>query len=244
MNWIGLINIIIVNIIVLLALSYFWSGWNFKVFKPWIWLELRKRKQLQKDIEDGERQTQDKNRYYIHWFAMEQIDTNHVEGSMIFAGIEDDAIVLTANRHSPERNIIVVDPFENRKVEIVRENCQGEVSRQEIDINSIDLEDIKKDIGKSSNVEYLKGEIAQEIKKIEGKIAFASIDTVDYNDLSTSLAQIYPLMSEGAILIVHDYNHNWESVRKAVDNFEASVNSRFLWLPDMYGSIAMVKGRQ
>lgn len=240
---ITIINIIIVNIIVLLALSYFWSGWNFRVFKPWLWLEARKRKQLNGDIEAAERRAQDKNRFYAHWFALEQIDANHVPGMVLIAGSEDADTVILVNRHSPDRSLTVIDLFADRDVEIVRENCQGEVSRQQIHIKGINLDSLKASIGNATNVSFVKGHLADEVKNLSSSIAFASIDTVDYDELSSTLSAVYPLLSEGGIIIVHDYNHNWDTVRQAVDHFEASVAERFLWLPDMYGSAVLVKNK-
>lgn len=244
MSWIGICNIIFVNIIIWLALSYFWSGWNYKVFKPWLWLEYRKRKQLQNEIVSVERNIEDKNRFYAHWFALEQIDTNHIPGDIVIAGSEDSDLPMVVNRHSPDRKIFVVDRFEKHTVEIVRENCQGEVSRQSIEINALDVDKYKSAIGPVDNIEYLKGNISEEISNIKTNISFASIDSVDYDDVMNTLTIVYPLLSDGGIIVVHDYNHNWDSVRYAVDKFEASIPENFIWLPDMYGSVALIKNKK
>lgn len=243
MTWIGICNIIIVNIIVLLALSYFWSGWNFKVFKPWLWLEARKRKQLHKDIEASEKKIEDKIRFYAHWFAIEQIDANHIEGDIVIAGAEDADMALLSNRHSNERKLYVIDRYELHRVEIERENCQGEVSRQIIEINGVDIDKFKKIINDDENVVLIKGIISEEITKITNTISFASIDTIDYDELLNCLKHVYPLLSDGGIILVHDYNHNWETVRMAVDKFEAGIAENFIWLPDMYGTVALIKNK-
>ncbi len=243
MSLITILNIIIVNVIVILALSYFWSGWNFKVFKPWLWLEMRKRKQLPSEIERAESHTQDKIRFYSLWFALEQIDTNNVEGSVVFASLEDAEMPVVVRMHSPERKIAIFDSFANRDVEIVRENCQGEISRQVIHIEGVDLEKLKQRIGESE-VTYHVGKPAETIADDSEKIALAVIDTVDSEELSSVMKNSYARMSEGGMMIVHDYNHNWDSVRRSVDAFEASIAENFLWLPDMYGSVIMIKNKK
>jgi len=244
MSWIAISNIIFVNIIVLLGLSYFWSGWNYKVFKPWLWLEYRKRKQLQKDIESIERKTEDKNRFYANWFILEQIDANHIPGDIVIVGSENVDLAVTINRHSPDRNLHIIDLFENHQVEIVRENCQGEVSRQSIDIKGVDIEKYKEAINSTENINFIKGIIHEEIEKINFPVSFASIDSVDYDDVITSLIRIYPLLSEGGIISVHDYNHNWDSVRSAINKFEAGIPENFIWYPDMYGSVILIKNKR
>lgn len=242
MSWITICNIIIINIIAWLALSYFWSGWNYKVFKPWLWLETRKRKQLHTDIETAERATADKNRFYAHWMALEQIDTNHINGDILIVGTEDLNTAIVANRHSPDRQLIVIDEFENRTIEITKENCQGEVTRQQIEIKSPNKEQLQHTIN-SSNCTLLQGSVSQEIEKLQNKIALATIDVVDYDELTKVLQHIYSLLSEGGIIILHDYNHNWDSVRLATDHFEANIPENFIWIPDMYGSAVMIKNK-
>lgn len=239
MSWIGIANIIIINIFAWLALSYFWSTWNIRVFKPWMWLELKKRKQLHTDIEKEERNAEDKIRFYAHWTSLEQIDSNHIPGAILVAGCEDGIVPQLANRHSPERRLVVVDPFESRKVVITRENCQGEVSTQEIDIRAISLDDLSRLT--DSKAVALKSPLAEGVSSLNEPLALATVDTVDFEELSSVLSHIYPLVQPGGIIIVHDYNHNWDSVRSAVDRFEASVPESFFSLADMYGSVVMVK---
>ncbi len=241
MSWIAICNIIIVNIIAWLALSYFWSGWNYKVFKPWLWLEMRKRKQLHTDIEAAERATADKNRFYAHWFALEQIETNHIIGDILIAGTEEPDVAIVANRHSPERKLIVIDKFENRTIEVVKENCQGEVTAQQIEIKSPNKQQLQSKL--IGNYQLYEGNLCEEVKNISTQLAFISIDSVDYDEVSTTLKHIYPLLSEGGIILLHDYNHTWDSVRSAADHFEAQVPENFVWTADMYGSAVMIKNK-
>lgn len=235
MSWITIGNIVILNILIWLGLSLFWSHWTHKLFKPWIWLEARKRKQLNKSIEDIERHTSDKIRFYSHWFALEQIDNNGIEGNVVVVGVEEPEYARLAALHSSERQVVVVDNFVTHDVEVVRENCQGEKS-----IDKVHIEKPAPTVFDGlSNVM-----IADEVGKIDGPIALASIDTVNYDELRLCLKTIYPLLAAGGLLIVHDYNHDWEAVREAVDEFEASVPENFVGLPDMYGSVILSKSKE
>lgn len=240
MGWIGIANIIILNVLAWLALSYFWSTWNTRVFKPWLWLEQKKRKQLHTDIEHAERSAQDKIRFYTHWTSLEQIDANHIPGAVLIAGCEDGLLPQLVNRHSPERRLLVADEFQPRKVTITRENCQGEVSTQAIDIGAVSLADLSR-LTDSKAIPIQETSLSKGVSTVTEPLALVSVDTVDFDSLSSVLSHVYSLLQPGGILIVHDYNHNWPSVRSAVDRFEASVPESFFSLADMYGSVVMVR---
>ena len=219
-------------------MSYFWSTWNYRVFKPWMWLEQKKRKQLPRVVENLERSVEDKNRFYAHWTALEQVDANGVEGAVVVCGCEDSVVGQLASSHDPERRLYIIDQFEARKVTITRENCQGEVSTQEIAIGAVPEEEMRKLTG---DAVLLRGKLSERVDEISESVAMVSIDSVEYDELEVVLPKMYGKLSPGGIMIVHDYNHNWESVKTAVDRFEAGIVENFLSIADMYGSVIMVK---
>ena len=86
------------------------------------------------------------------------------------------------------------------------------------------------------------GSVGERIAEVEGSVALALIDCVEYEVVLRVLRKVYPLMSAGGIIIVHSYNHSWEGVKRAVDQFVAGIPEGVLPLPDMYGSVGIVRG--
>ncbi len=238
MNFIAIGNIILVTAFCCVLLSYFWSHWTFKLFKPHLWLDLHKKKLIHKQVESIEHHCKDKNQFYNIWFLLNHIETKNVDGSIVVVGIENVDIPKTCAFSLPERKVILIDDFENKDLVLTKENCNGEISTQEIHLAkpSVDLLNFK-------NAEIKKGEIEEEVTSLSEPISLAIIDIVDYDCLLHTLQHVYKLLSPSGAIVVHDYNHNWHTVKEAVDLFQATLPENFLPIPDMYGSVVLIKNK-
>lgn len=238
----GFVNLVIVNVMIWVGLSYFWSFWTHKLFKPWLWLEQKKRGLIAKSVERRERRYRDRARYYSIFFAMEQVERGEVAGSFVMAGVEDSDLVGLLRGQCPEREMWVMGPMAATEVEVEHENCQGEVTSERASIDFAPEAEVRRIMPEGGKNHVLVGSVGEMVGELEGPVALALIDCVEYDVVLASLRKIYPLMSAGGIMIVHSYNHSWEGVRRAVDQFMAGVPEGVLPLPDMYGSVGMVRG--
>jgi O-methyltransferase len=74
---------------------------------------------------------------------------------------------------------------------------------------------------------------------IPERIALLRLDTDWYESTKHELTYLYPLVSDGGIVIVDDYGH-WQGARKAVDEFlEANSYNLFLHRLDYTGRLMM-----
>ncbi len=242
MGTMGIINLVIVNIIIWVALSYFWSFWTHRLFKPWLWLELKKRGLISKSVERRERGYKDRARYYSIFFAMEQVERQEVSGSFVMAGVEDSDLVGLLRGQCPEREMWVMGPMAATEVEIEHENCQGVVSSEKVSIDFAPEAEVRSIMPEGEKNHVMVGSVGERIAEVEGSVALALIDCVEYEVVLRVLRKVYPLMSAGGIIIVHSYNHSWEGVKRAVDQFVAGIPEGVLPLPDMYGSVGIVRG--
>ena len=238
----GFVNLVIVNVMIWVGLSYFWSFWTHKLFKPWLWLEQKKRGLIAKSVERRERRYRDRARYYSIFFAMEQVERGEVAGSFVMAGVEDSDLVGLLRGQCPEREMWVMGPMAATEVEVEHENCQGEVTSERASIDFAPEAEVRRILPEGEKNHVLVGKVGERVGELEGAVALALIDCVEYEVVLASLRKIYPLMSAGGIMIVHSYNHSWEGVRRAVDQFVAGIPEGVLPLPDMYGSVGMVRG--
>jgi len=71
--------------------------------------------------------------------------------------------------------------------------------------------------------------------------ALVNIDVDLYNPTKAGLEYFYPLLSPGGVIIVHDYNHKWPGIKKAADEFAATIPESLVTVPDMEGSVMIVK---
>ena len=236
-----ILNLIVVNVAVWVGLSYFWSFWTHKVFKPWQWLELRKRKLINSRVERLERSYKDRVRLYAYFFAMEQVEKSEVNGEFLMLGIEETELLQMLRLQCPERTIRVMGSMAPEVYHIVRENCQGEISDESVNLDYAKLDEVRAIMPESGRNIVVQGDLTELAPSVSNPVALAMIDSVDYQKVKSCLHAAYDHLSKGGILIVHSYNHDWDGVRKAVDEFAAAIPEGFVPIPDMYGSVELVK---
>lgn len=238
------INIVIINVIVLVALSYYWSFWTHRLFKPWLWQERRRSKLLPGGVEAAERASRDKVRYYAHFFALEQLERQEVPGGIALLGLEQTQPMTLCQALCPARPFTVVAPFEASQVTLRHENCQGEVSEETLNVDFVPLDDAQRLFVQRPGCQLVQGRVDDNLQQVLGPLAFVGFDLVEHDTVLAALRHVYPLLQPGGILFVHAYNHSWPGVTAAVNEFQASIPERFLPLPDQYGSVALIKNAQ
>lgn len=238
------INLIILNALAWLALSYFWSFWTFKLFKPFKWLEFYKQKQLPKQIFKIERKEKDRIRFYSLWMLLERVNFNQLKGSLAELGVYKGETAKVIHHMIPDKKLYLFDSFEGLPRQVIREDCDGTVRPQTIKFDNTSPELVEKYIQGNGNVIIRKGIFPDTAFDIESEtFAFVHIDADLYQSTIDALEFFYPRLVEGGIILIHDYNHNWEGVTKAVDEFCDTIPEEFVELPDQLGSVVMVKNR-
>ena len=244
MNLILYINLLIINIVVWLAISYFWSFWNYKLFKPYQWLELTKKKKVPATIKNIERKFKDRNRFYSLWFVLEGLKNKNIVGNLAEVGVFKGETAKVIHYMLPERKLYLFDSFSGLPAQVIREDCDGTIRPQTVSFEQTSKTEVEKYINGNENVEIREGifpETAQGLE--ENTFAFIHLDADLYQSTLDGLNFFYPKLTPGGSILIHDYNHNWEGVKKAVDEFEQTVPEQFIELYDMYGSVLLTKNK-
>jgi O-methyltransferase len=73
--------------------------------------------------------------------------------------------------------------------------------------------------------------------------ALVNIDADLYNPTKAGLEFFYPRLSPSGVIIVHDYTHKWEGVMTAVDEFIKTIPESLVTLPDMNGTVMIIRNK-
>ncbi len=245
MNYFLIVNLIILNILAWLIISYFWSYWNYKIFKPYLWLEMVKQKKVAKTLLQIERKFKDRNRFYHIWFTLHHISKQNIPGYLAEVGVFKGETAKIIHHQLPDRKLYLFDSFEGLPKQVIREDCDGTVRPQTVNFEQTDKQQVEKYIRGNENVIILEGIFPDTAQDITDKqFAFVHLDADLYQSTLDGLQFFYPKLSAGGSILVHDYNHNWEGVIKAVDEFEKTIPEQFIPLNDMYGSVILTKNKQ
>lgn len=244
MNLILYLNLIIINIVAWLILSYFWSFWNFKLFKPFEWLDYLKKKKITPKLKGIERTFKDRNRFYILWFTLEGIKKKHIVGDLAEVGVFKGETAKAIHHIVPDRMLYLFDSFSGLPKQVIREDCDGKVRPHTVNFENVNRNDVEKYINGNQNIEIREGIFPDTAKGLEQKVfSFVHLDADLYQSTLDGLIFFYPKLSPGGSILVHDYNHNWDGVKKAVAEFEKTIPEQFVELMDMYGSAILTKNK-
>lgn len=242
MTSIQYINLILIVLVAIVGLSYFWSFYTHKLFKPFVWLDAQKKKLIVKDIAKLERPFKDKMRFYSLWLQLKRIATNNVEGEIAELGVYKGETAKLIHHMLPDRTFHLFDSFNGLPKQVIREDCDGTVRPQTVKFDNTSPEEVLKYIKGNKNISIREGVFPDTAEGLDNSnFAFVHIDADLYQSTIDALNFFYPKLNKEGAIIVHDYNHNWEGVKKAIDEFTLTIPEVFIELPDMYGSVLLVK---
>ncbi|MBS2096928.1 TylF/MycF/NovP-related O-methyltransferase [Carboxylicivirga linearis] len=244
MNTIQFLNLVLIVLAASFGLSYFWSFYTHKLFKPFVWLDDQKKDLLTKLTLKQEKADKDKIRFYSHWLQLKRIKAKNIEGDLAELGVYKGETAKLIHHMMPDRALYLFDSFSGLPKQVIREDCDGTVRPQTVKFDNTTPGEVLQYIGGNQNVEIKEGVFPETAIGLENnKFAFVHIDADLYQSTVDALHFFYQRLTPEGCIIVHDYNHNWEGVKKAVDEFEATIPECFIALPDMYGSVVLIKNK-
>ncbi len=171
--------------------------------------------------------------------ATKFVHQNNIQGSIVECGVWKGgsmlAVIETLKQlNASGRELYLYDTFDGMSAPTehdVDHNLQSanallaERNKDEKDViwAYSSLESVKKRLSTTnyneSLINYVKGKVEDTIPAtVPDKIAILRLDTDWYESTKHELHHLYPLVSEGGIIIIDDYGH-WTGARKAVDEF-------------------------
>nr|WP_319400239.1 TylF/MycF/NovP-related O-methyltransferase [uncultured Carboxylicivirga sp.] len=244
MSTIQFLNLVLIVLAATFGLSYFWSFYTHKLFKPFVWLDDKKKDLHNKVTLKQEKTEKDKIRFYSHWLQLKRITNKNIKGSLAELGVYKGETAKLIHHMMPERKLYLFDSFSGLPKQVIREDCDGTVRPQTVKFDNTTPEEVIKYIDGNSQVEIKEGIFPETTKGLETEnFAFVHIDADLYQSTIDALTFFYPRLSPQGCIIIHDYNHNWEGVKKAVDEFEQTIPECFSPIADMYGSTILIKNQ-
>jgi len=244
MTLVQFLNLLLLNLVALMALSYFWSFYTHKLFKPFAWLDAQKKGQLSKIVLRHERKFKDKNRYYSLWFQLQRIQKNNIPGDLAELGVYKGETAKLIHHLIPDRNLYLFDSFSGLPKQVIREDCDGTVRPQTVKFDNTTPDEVLAYINGNKLITIKEGIFPETATGLEERtFAFVHVDADLYQSTLDALQFFYPRLSPGGMILLHDYNHNWEGVEKAINEFSETIPEGIAELPDMYGSALLIKNK-
>jgi O-methyltransferase len=159
-----------------------------------------------------------------------------IPGDLIEVGVYQGGSAIIIREEIPDKDLYLFDTFEGFADQLDK----SDPTRYKIGDCSAEIGYVEKLMKDQKNVTIVKGVFPDTAGIVKNKkFAFAHIDVDIYNATKESLEFIYPRMSKGGIILIHDYPAH-DGVKKAVDEFMVDKDDEQTILVDI-GRQLMIK---
>ena len=218
------------------------SSKSYRISKPYKWEDAIQNKTISSKLKKIERNYSDRVRFYNLWFQIERLNANSVQGAFAELGVHKGETARAIHFMDEKRKLYLFDTFNGFSSEDLQYETQKD-ERFETDMFAdTSIEKVKKFISGNDNVNFIPGLFPASAVGLENELfAFVNIDADLYAPTIAALNFFYPKMSKGGVLIIHDYNHNWDGIPKAINEFIQTIPESLIEIADWQGSAMIIK---
>lgn len=215
---------------------------TFKLDKPYKWTEALKKGEVSANLQKLEKKYKDKVRYYNFWFQIERLKSDKIPGDFAELGVFQGETAKIIHEMDPVRTLRLFDTFTGFEEKDLEIETSKDEKYSPTHFSNTNLENVKEYIHGNENVHFYPGYFPETVQDLQNeKYAFVHLDADLYKPTIAALDYFYPRLSPGGVIIIHDYNHNWEGLRKAVDEFLTSIPEKIIDVTDWQGSGMIIK---
>ena len=236
-----IVQVIILGIILFYLIYYVYTVLFDKNYKPKMWLDAVKKGKIPKKLINIERNYPDKVRFFNFWFQVERLKKDKVGGAFAELGVYKGDSAYLLHLMDESREFHLFDTFEGFK----NDDLKGETGKAATyttgNFADTSIEKVKRKLSSEKFV-FHKGYFPETTKDI-GEIQFAlvNMDVDLYKPTKAGLEYFYTRLSNGGVIIIHDYTPDWPGIIKAVDEFCKSNSIIKVPLPDVDGTVMIFK---
>ena len=188
-----------------------------------------------------ERLYRDKVRFYSFWLIIERLKNEKIKGAFAEVGVYKGETAAIIHLMDNSRPFYLFDTFEGfSEKDLAAEKTPNE----SVDFSDTSPDAVKQFVDGNENIHIRQGYFPETTSTLPDQVyAFVNVDADLYNPTLAALQYFYPRMAAGGVIMIHDYNHNWEGARRAVDQFSETIPEVGATVADWQGSIMITKNK-
>lgn len=255
----NIISAFLVLFVLILLVRYAWGIFFDKNYHPVEWEHARGKGSISKELARLERNYPDKVRFYNWWFQVERLKRDGIPGDFAEMGVYKGESAKILHLMDPSRTFHLYDTFEGFKEEDLKEETGIAATYTTRNFADTSLDAVKRYLGEEGRFVYhagrfqessvvsseslvINGEYPDSGLKTKGqRLALVNLDADLYSPTIAGLKYFYTHLSPGGVIVIHDYNYKWPGIKKAADEFTATIPETLVMVPDMEGSVMIIK---
>jgi O-methyltransferase len=238
-----LINLVIILIMLGFLSKYAWSLFFDGSYEPAEWEYARKRRLISPALLKAMKQYEDKVRFFTFWLQIERLKKENVAGSFAELGVYKGETARLIHLMDKSRILHLFDTFDGLPEKDLMIEKGEAATYSNINFKDTSVDKVMEFVGRDAKKICIHaGYFPETTIGLENECyAFVSMDADLYNPTLAGLNYFYSRLSPGGVIVIHDYTYKWEGLQKAVDEFSALVPESLVCIPDLEGSVMIVK---
>ncbi len=238
------LNVILILALIGFSVYYVWDWIKGTGRMQASWIEANKRDLVSLKLQQLYRSYPDKSRFLIFWLQFQRLNKEGIKGDVAELGVYRGETAAVLHALSPERDLHLFDTFSGfRKEDLAGESGEA-ATYTTANFADTSLEFVQNKLGAGNSIHYHVGDFIETSAALpDVEYALVSLDADLSRPTAEGLAYFYPRLVPGGVLIVHDYNPKWPGLLQAVDAFVETIPEHAVLMPDLNGSVVIVKNK-
>ena len=243
MSFILITTLIVLMLLLLIILNYFYNYFLMSS-EPLAWKEAIKKGEVTCSLRKLKKRYPFKIRFYTWWLQNERLKAEKIPGAFAEVGVYKGESAAILHALDPDRELHLFDTFSGFPASDL-EGETGEASTYTTEnFADVSLTDTIKRVAGKDNIHVHKGYFPDTASGLEVKrFALVNLDADLYKPTRAALEFFYPSLSPGGVIFIHDYNHKWPGIIKAVNEFARKIPESIVLMPDADGTVLIVKNK-
>lgn len=240
MDVINLVEFILLALLLFLVVRFYYTGRTV----PPEWKHAVKNKEVTPELKKSLALYPDKQRFFILWLQIRRIEKENIPGDFAELGVYKGESARIIHRMAPHRKFHLFDTFEGfRDADLMEESGEA-ATYTPAHFADTSVETARQKTGAGDKLVFHPGYFPETAAEVEnGKFAFVNLDVDLSKPTKAALEFFYSRLSPGGVILVHDYNHKWPMLMKAVDEFAAEIPEEPVMFPDKDSTVMIGKNR-
>tara|TARA_B110000046_G_scaffold184352_1_gene222617 strand:- start:1850 stop:2362 length:513 start_codon:yes stop_codon:yes gene_type:complete len=167
-----------------------------------------------------------------------------IAGAFAELGVHKGVTAKAIHFMDVDRKLYLFDTFNGFDPRDLAVESQQEDKFDPSNFSDTEIAQVRTYISGNDNVIFKKGYFPETILDLGQELfAFVHLDADLYLPTLEALKFFYPRMNPGGVIIIHDYNHTWDGIPKAVNTFVENIPESIIELMDWQGSVMIVKNK-
>jgi len=239
-----ILNYSLILIVAIIFIRYLWDIIFDRNYQPVAWQVAVKQGRVSRFLRKIERGYPDKVRFFNWWFQVERLKRDQVPGDFAELGVYKGESAKVLHQMDPSRRFHLFDTFSGfPEIDLKLETGEA-ATYTTANFSDTSIEKVLRTISGNQQITLHPGYFPDTAESVvDQKFAFVNMDADLYHPTRAGLAFFYPRLSPGGVILIHDYSPKWNGICKAVDEFIPTIRESLVVLPDMDGTVMIIKSK-